>query len=90
MPAALRQGLAGTIWCLLVPVAVLGSYLVLVMICAAWVTSPVLAGTIAGVVVMIVFGGVRLLRPTWLSFGPEVLPAAATPGSGPGSRSPRC
>ena len=76
--AALRRGLAGTVWCLLVPVAVLGGYLVLVLICSAWVTNPVLAGTIAGVAVMIVFGGVRLLRPTWLSFRPEV-PPAATP-----------
>lgn len=77
--AALHRGLAGTIWCLLVPVAVLGGYLVLVMICSVWVTSPVLAGMIAGAVVVIVFSGVRLLRPTWLNFGPELLPASATP-----------
>ena len=82
--AALRRGRAGTIWCLLVPVAVLGGYLVLVLICSAWVTSPVLAGTIAGAVVVILFGGVRLLRPAWLNFGPEFLPAAATRRFWPG------
>ncbi|WP_284982391.1 CPBP family intramembrane glutamic endopeptidase [Arthrobacter sp. efr-133-TYG-118] len=77
--ATLHRGLAGTIWCLLVPVAVLGGYLVLVLMSSAWVTSPVLAGTIAGAVVVIMFGGVRLLKPAWLSFAPEVLPASATP-----------
>lgn len=76
---ALRRGLAGTIWCLLVPVAVLGGYLVLVLICSAWVTSPVLAGAIAGAVVVIIFGCVRLLRPAWLNFAPETLRASATP-----------
>ncbi|MDP9904726.1 CPBP family intramembrane glutamic endopeptidase [Arthrobacter bambusae] len=76
---ALHRGLAGTIWCLLVPVAVLGGYLVLVLISSAWVTSTVLAGTIAGAVVVIVFGIVRVLRPAWLSFAPEVLPASVTP-----------
>ncbi|WP_394941174.1 CPBP family intramembrane glutamic endopeptidase [Psychromicrobium sp. YIM B11713] len=77
--AVLRRGMVGTRWCLLVPVVVLGGYLVLVLLCSTWVTSPVLAGTIAGVVVMIIFGSARLLRSTWLSFKHEVLPATATP-----------
>lgn len=79
MPAGLRRGLTCISWCLLVPVTVLGGYLVIVMICAAWVTNPVLAGTVAGIVVMIVFGAMRTLRPEWLSFGPKTPPAADMP-----------
>lgn len=72
MPAGLRRVLASIIWCLLVLALVLGGYLSIAMMCATWIANPVLAGTVAGAVVLLVFAGIRKLRPSWVSFASAV------------------
>ncbi|MFG1857463.1 CPBP family intramembrane glutamic endopeptidase [Actinomadura geliboluensis] len=66
-------------WCALGVVAALAGYLVIAVPTVAAVSDPVLATLIVDVIVALAVLGVRLVRPRWMTYGPEPDPMPRTP-----------
>ncbi|WP_371793075.1 CPBP family intramembrane metalloprotease [Streptomyces sp. NBC_01471] len=69
-------------WCVLVPLAVVAVYLGLGTGAVLLVGEPVLATAALGMLVVVLVGATRILRPAWLAHAAAPCPKRETPGFG--------
>jgi membrane protease YdiL (CAAX protease family) len=77
--------LIGAGWCVLAPVAVLSGYLAIGAGALALLREPVAATAASGAVIVLAVVALRILKSSWISYGPAPRPGRETPRFGLGN-----
>jgi membrane protease YdiL (CAAX protease family) len=80
-PAGSRPRAGALLWCLAVPVLVVGAYIALGRATAGLVADPITATVVLGVAVTLVVGLLRWRRPAWFAYEPIPVPPGARSGA---------